>query len=78
MTELIVDQHNSETLSTTDHTNETNRIKDHRIFSEAFLIKVSQCIQIANTIRTDVRSQIVYMTISYLFVVWNRYFRDQW
>jgi len=56
MTELIVDQHNSETLSTTDHTNETNRIKDHRIFSEAFLVKVSQCIEISNTIRTDVRS----------------------
>ncbi|CAF5030314.1 unnamed protein product, partial [Rotaria sp. Silwood1] len=32
---------------------ETNRMKDHRIFSEAFLLKVSECIKIANNICTD-------------------------
>lgn len=52
MAELIVDQHNIETLCTSDHINE---IKDQRIFSEKFRIKVSQCIKIANKIRTDVR-----------------------
>jgi hypothetical protein len=56
MAELIVDQHETETLSTTDHTDEINKIKDHRIRSEAFLVKISQCIKIANTIRADVRS----------------------
>jgi len=63
MAELIVDQHDIETLSTTDHTDEINRIKDHRIFSETFLVRVSQSIKIANTIRADIRSQIVYITI---------------
>ncbi len=63
MTELIVDQHETETLSTTDHTDEINRIKDHRIFSETFLVRVLQCIKIANTIRADIRSHIVYIII---------------
>jgi hypothetical protein len=53
MTELIVDQHNTDTLSTTDN--------NHQLFSESFLIKVSQCIEISNTIRADVRSEIVYV-----------------
>jgi hypothetical protein len=61
MAELIVNQQSTETLSTTDNTNQTNRVKDYRIVSEAFLVKVSQCIKIANTIRTDVRSRIIYI-----------------
>jgi hypothetical protein len=61
MAELIVNQQSTETLSTTDNTDQTNRVKDYRIVSEAFLVKVSQCIKIANTIRTDVRSRIIYI-----------------
>ncbi len=66
MTELIVDQHNTDTLSTTDN--------NHRLFSESFLIKVSQYIKISNTVRADVRTDIVYMSIvqtqmTFLFLV---------
>jgi hypothetical protein len=63
MAELIVNQQSTETLSTTDNTDQTNRVKDYRIVSEAFLVKVSQCIKIANTIRTDVRSRIIYILL---------------
>jgi hypothetical protein len=78
MAELIINQQNIETRSTTDNTNDKNGFKDHRISSDAFLIKVSQCIKIANTIRDDVRSQIVSIITQFIFVsiiVWNRYFR---
>jgi len=80
MAQLIINPHITETLSTTD---KTNGIKDHRIYSESFLIKVSQCIKIANTIRSDVRIHLVYIKInktqilSVSIVVWNRCFRDQ-
>jgi len=75
MTELIVDQPNTDTFSTTNN--------NDRLFSESFLIKVSQCIKISNTIRADVRSDIVYMSILktqmiFLSIVWNRYIKDQW
>ncbi|CAF5160456.1 unnamed protein product, partial [Rotaria sp. Silwood1] len=53
MTKQIMDQYNNESLSTINNTHETNRMKDHRIFSEEFLLKVSECINIANNIRTD-------------------------
>ncbi|CAF5181978.1 unnamed protein product, partial [Rotaria sp. Silwood1] len=53
MTKRIMDQYNTESLSTINNTHETNRMKDHRIFSEEFLLKVSECIIIANNIRTD-------------------------
>jgi hypothetical protein len=66
MTELIVDQHNTDTLSTTNN--------NHQLFSESFLIKVSQYIKISNTVRADVRTDIVYMSIvqtqmTFLFLV---------
>ncbi|CAF2979008.1 unnamed protein product, partial [Rotaria sp. Silwood2] len=48
-----MNQHNTTSLSVTNNSHEINRIKDHRIISEAFLLKVSECIKIANTIRTD-------------------------
>ncbi|CAF1409408.1 unnamed protein product [Rotaria sp. Silwood1] len=53
MTKRIMDQYNTESLSTINNTHETNTMKDHRIFSEEFLLKVSECIKIANNIRTD-------------------------
>ncbi|CAF1561008.1 unnamed protein product [Adineta steineri] len=53
MAELTMNQHNTEILFTTDAINKKNKIKDHRIYSESFLTKVSQCIKIANTIHTD-------------------------
>jgi hypothetical protein len=68
MTELIIDQHNTEVLSTPDNTNETTRITDHRIFSEAFLVKVSQCIKIANSIRTDVRSVKLFTLLYHIYL----------
>ncbi len=63
MAEIIVDQHETETLSTTDHTDEINRIKIIRFSPKHFFVQVSQCMKIANTIRADIRSQIVYITI---------------
>ncbi len=65
MAQLITNPHITETLSTTDNNNKTNRI-----YSESFLIKVSQCIKIANTIRSDVRIHIVYIKLkSYLYLL---------
>ncbi len=66
MTELIVNQHNTDKLSTTNN--------NHQLFSESFLIKVSQYIKISNTVRADVRTDIVYMSIvqtqmTFLFLV---------
>ncbi len=71
MAELIVDQNNTEALSTSDNTRKTHRTKDHRLFSKPFLVKITQC-------RADVRFQITYTIINktpilYYFVAWNRY-----
>ncbi len=52
MAELIVDQHNTEALSTSENTRKTHRNRDHRLFFKPFLVKITQC-------RADVRFQIV-------------------
>jgi patatin-like phospholipase/acyl hydrolase len=52
MAELIVDQHNSEALSTSENTRKTHRTRDRRLFFKPFLVKITQC-------RADIRFQIV-------------------